>query len=113
VPDDDEVSGDGPRKEDPPGDDETEEESDDVGPPTVRGPMPLPPPPNEEGLAPVGPEPSAERKPRRKGRMSFMMEMTFEMVEYWNICSPNQFSGKAGRSEISDDRLRNSAMSVF
>lgn len=113
---DDEVSGDGPRKEDPPEeDDETEEESADVGPPTVRGPMPLPlpPPPNEEGLAPVGPEPSAERKPRRKGRMSFMMEMTFEMVEYWNICSPNQFSGKAGRSEISDDRLRKSAMSVF
>jgi hypothetical protein len=107
VPDEEEARGDGPRKDDPP-ELAIEDDKDDVGAPTVRGA-----PPNEEGLAPVGPEPSEERKPRRKGRMSVMMDMTFEIVEYWNICSPNQFSGKAGRSAISDDRLRNSPISVF
>lgn len=62
---------------------------------------------------PPGLGPSFERKPRRRGSKSVITEITLEMVLYWNICRPNQFSGNAGRSEINVARLRKSAISVF
>jgi len=64
-----------------------------------------------EALA--GPRGTSERKLRREHNRSVVVEMTLRMVEYWNICRPNQLSGNAGSSLMRPNRMRNRGMSKF